>query len=345
MAKAAFEFTLGALAEKLGGTLEGPSDVVVRRPSRAGENDPEGITFAESADFLEKVNASKVGAVLLGLSEGNTPHPCIRVEKPREAFGYLLSLADHRPIQPAGIHPTAVVDPKAEIHPEAAVGPYVVIAEGAKIGARAQIFPFCYVGSGCEVGEDTVLMPHVTLVQDVRIGKHCLIQSGAVLGADGFGFFFDGARQVKVPQVGGVELGNDVEIGALTAVDRSTASDTRIGDGSKLDNLVQVAHNVVIGDHTVISGRAGIAGSVTIGNRVTVGGAVDFNNKVTVADDVTLAGRTGVDRDIEIPGIYFGSPATPIGDAMRAYILGPKLPEIMQRLRALEKKMRAEENS
>jgi UDP-3-O-[3-hydroxymyristoyl] glucosamine N-acyltransferase len=238
-----------------------------------------------------------------------------------------------------GVHPTAVVDPSAKIDPAAFVGAFAVIERGACIEAGARVFPFCYVGENCVVGSEATLNPGVVLYQDVCIGARSIIHGGVVIGGDGFGFVWDGKRRIKVPHVGGVKIGDDVEIGAGTTIDRGTAGDTTIGRGTKLDNLVQIAHNVRIGEDSVIAAQNGISGSCTIGNRVVMGGQGALSDHATLVDDVTFGGRTGSSQDILEPGTYFGTPARPIQEAMRSYLLVPKLPELMSRLRTLEKRI------
>lgn len=324
----------------LGGQLVGPPEKIVRRPVPADSDDPDGIAFAQDQKYLDIAERSGVGAMLVA-SGMSSKGPHIVVGNPQAAFGMLLHAASRPlPIAP-GIHPTAVIDPLAKVHAEALIGPYAVIERGAVIGARSRVYPFAYIGEDCVLGEDCAIYPHVVLYQQVRLGDRCMVHAGTVLGADGFRYNFDGNRQVKVPHVGGVKLGDDVEVGALTAVDRATAGETSIGDDTKIDNLVQVAHNVRIGRHTVVAGLTGISGSTSVGDRVTIAGNVGFADHVTVGDDVTLGARTGVGQDILEKGVYFGEIARPIREATRAMMLRAKLPELFDRLKKLEREMEA----
>lgn len=342
MEKAAHPWTLGSLAELLEGELLGPADLLIRRPVSAGDDDPEGITFAETEAYLAKVEPSGVGAVLVG--PGMQPvKPGIRVPVPRIAFFKLLHLAARPWAVAQGVHPSAIIDPSAEVHPTARVGAYAVVGAASTVGPNATLHPHAVIGDRCVIGEGSRVHPHAVLYPDVELGARCVIHSGAVIGADGFGFLWDGQKRMKIPQVGGVKLGDDVEIGANTCVDRATAGDTRIGDGTKLDNLIQVGHNGKIGKHVVIAGQSGISGSVTIGDRAVLGGGVGTTDHVTIAADVTLGGRSGVDRDITEPGEYFGTPARPAPEALRTFMTYTKLPEMWSRLRKLEKRMGAEE--
>lgn len=331
-------WTLKEIADWVGGELVGPPDFVIERLVEAGSDDPQGLTFSESPEYAARVEASSVGAALVEPKQGmSKPH--IQVANPRSAYFHLLRRCIRPLLLEAGTHPTAIVAPGAKVDPAASVGPYCVVQPGASIAAGARIHALCYVGENCSIGEDCELFPGVVLYRDVSLGKRTILHSGSVVGADGFGFFWDGQRRIKVPQVGSVSLGEDVEIGANTTIDRATLGVTSIGDGTKLDNLVQVAHNVRIGEHGVIAGLTGIAGSTTLGNRIMVGGDVAFRDHVTVGDDVVIGGRSGVGGDIPEPGEYFGQPAMPKRDAIKCMLIYPKLPELLSRIKALEKKV------
>jgi len=340
MEKGTATWTLGLLAEALGGEAIGPIDLPIRGPAPADGDDPEGVAFAENERFLQVAEGSGVGAVIVSRECRSIAKPAIRVDNPRAAFGMLLALSARPLTLDAGVNATAVIDPTAEIDASAKVGPFVVVGRHARVGARAQIFPHSYVGENCAVGAGTILYPGVVLYRDVTVGDRCILHSGAVLGADGFGFAWDGNRQVKIPQVGGVRLGSDVEVGAGTAIDCATAGETTVGDDTKLDNLIQVGHNTHIGSHTVIAGLTGISGSCRLGDRMTVGGQVAVSDHMSIGDDVVLAGRTAVIQDIAVPGAYFGMPARPLMEAMRSIALAAKLPELLSRVRALENRVR-----
>ena len=333
-------WTLGHLAEMFGGELAGPANLPIRRPVPADSDDAQGIAFCESAEYLAAALAAEVGAVIIPPDLDPRTKPAIRVSHPRMAFGMLLTMAKRPlPIR-QGIHHAAIVDPESDVSHSASIGAYAVIEKGASIGDGAQIFPFCYVGENCRVGSNSILFPHVVLYQDVIVGENCILHSGAILGADGFGFMWNGKEQVKVPQVGGIDVASDVEIGANTAVDRATAGATSIGHGAKLDNLIQVGHNVAIGEDSVIAAQAAIGGSSKIGDRVTFGGGVMVSDHVTIASDTMFGGSSGIPHDIEDPGAYFGNPPLPAAEGLRAYKLAAKLPELLSRIRALEKRVK-----
>lgn len=339
MDQAVRSWQLGTLAEMIKGTLEGPADVVIHRPVPAGMEDPHGITFAGDPNYLSKALSVQVGAIIVPVETPPLPCPVIRHVNPRQAFGMVLGIMD-RPLPLAeGIHPTAVISESARIDPTARIGAYVVIEAGSSVGPGAVIHPHCYIGDQCSVGAQTVLYPRVTLVQDVTVGDRCILHAGCVLGADGFGFAWTGTHRAKIPQVGQVILENNVEIGANTCIDRATCGATVVREGTKLDNLVQIGHNVTIGEHTVMAAHVGISGSCEIGSRVVMGGQAALSDHVKVGDDIVLGGRTGVVSDVTEPGQYAGLPAMPIAHAMRSMALQARLPEMYQRLRALEREL------
>ena len=330
-------WTLSELAEIVGGELFGPADLPISQPVPAGDDCPEGITFAESPKYLAIVEATDVGAVLVKLDEVNCKKPHIRCQSPREAFGRLLAITWHDLPLADGIHPTAIVSPDAEIDAGASVGPFCVVEAGTQVRTGAKLHAFCYVGEVCKIGEGAKLYPHVTLYRDVRVGDRSIIHAGTVLGADGFGYFWDSSRHRKVPQVGGVRIEDDCEIGALTAVDRATAGNTRIGKGVKIDNLVQIAHNVQVGQDTVLAGQTGIGGSARIGARNFVAGQVGIKDHVTITDDVTLAAKSAATANIDEPGEYWGALVPrKLGLEKRIQVALSELPELQKRLRRLE---------
>ncbi len=342
METAARSWTLAELAHCLGGTLDGPGERRIARPVPAGSKDPDGITFAESAKYLARVSGTGVGAVVVPYGAPPIDVPTIHVAEPREAFGRVLAMFD-RPLPIYhGIHSTAIVSPEATIAEDVCIGPYAVVERNVTIARGARVFPFAYIGENCRLGEDVVIYPNVVLYRDVRIGDRSIVHAGAVLGADGFGYEWDSSernRRIKIPQVGGVSIGPDVEIGAITAVDRATAGDTVIRQGVKIDNLVQVGHNTVIGDHAVIAGQVAIGGSSTIGARNDIAGQVAISDHVHLCDDLIIAGFSGVSHDMPKPGAYWGVPARPFLEAKRISAVVGKLPELLGRIKELEARL------
>ena len=332
-------YSLAEIARLVGGVVKGDAAATVARPMPAGSPDPEGITFAEGAKYLAKATSACVGAILVTPGTIADGFNLIEVERPRAAFGVVLALFDRPIALDEAIHPTAIIHPTAVVEENVSIGAYAVIERFAHVGAGSKIHPFCYIGENCVLDEMVTLLPHVVLYRDVEIGARTIVHAGTVLGADGFGYAWNGKEQMKVPQVGGVKIGDNVEIGALTAVDRATAGNTTIGTGTKIDNFVQVAHNVRIGEHTVIASFAALAGSTTVGSRVTIAGQVAANPHVTIGDDIILGGRTGVESDVLEPGMYFGLPAMPHLRAKRIMLLQGKLPSFVDRIKQLEKRI------
>lgn len=328
--------TLGVLAQMLGGALEGPADLALTGVTAADCSNATAIAFAESEKYVRLAKEAGVGALLLPPGLDALGIPCIRVAKPREAFLVLLHQVRRPwPIE-TGIHPTAVIHPDAKVDPSASIGPYAVVERFASIGAGARVYPFAYVGELCTVGEKAQIGPHAVLMQSVTVGAGSILQPGAILGADGFGYFWDGKGHQKIPQVGKVVLEENVEIGALTAIDRAMAGETRIGSGTKLDNLIQIGHNTSIGSHTVMAALTGISGSTKIGSHVVMGGQCATADHAEIADHVSMAGRTAVIDKISEPGEYFGVPAQPVREGMRNMLLQTKLSDMMSRLRKVE---------
>lgn len=339
MEKAVSRWTLGELARLLGATLDGPEGLPIDRPVPADSDDPAGISFAESDAYIAQARASGCAAVIVRPEAGDLGKPMLRHAHPRGAFGMLLGMT-HRPAPlDIGIHPAAVVHPEAKVDPTASVGAFAVIERGAEVGPKCRVYGLAYVGENCVLGPGCTVYPHAVLVQDVVLGPDCIVHPGAVIGADGFGYVWDGKRRAKIPQVGGVKLGEAVEIGANATVDRATCGETQMGDGAKIDNLVMIAHNCRIGAHTVMAALTGIAGSSKVGSRCTFGGQAAMPDHGFVGDDVVLAARGAVVHPITEPGVYFGLPAMPALEAQRILMAQAKLPELLKRVRALEREV------
>lgn len=338
-------WTLSELAALLHGVCDGPPDLRILGAAPADSPDAQCLTFAENDTYLKRAAEGGSGAILAKPGADTLGIPAIRVDHPRAAFGMFLALCDRPLPLSAGVHPTAVVSPLAEVGEGVSIGPYAVVEAGAFIGANARIFPFVYVGENCSVGAGSVIYPHAVLYRDVTVGDRAIIHSGVVLAADGFGFVWDGKAQRKISQVGRVQIGDDVEIGANTTIDRATAGATTIGRGTKLDNLIMIGHNCSIGEDSVLAAFCGISGSTTIGSRCTLGGQVGTNDHVSVGDDVTLGGRTGVMKDVPSPGAYWGTPAKPYAEAIRIAAVQQRAPEMFERIRALEKRIEELEKS
>ncbi len=301
------EYSLNDLIQAFGGEVEGNSQVRVRKVGtleNAGKHD---ITFLTGSRFLSQLPDTKAGAVILSAAYRDaTPLPRIVCNNPYAYFARVSALLHPQSPVAAGVHPSAVVSTSAVLGARVSVGANAVIADDVRLGDGAVIGAQCFIGNGAIIGNETRLAANVTIYHGCQVGARCILHSGAVIGADGFGIAAEEGRWVKVPQVGRVIVGDDVEIGANTAIDRGAIDDTVIEDGVKLDNLIQIAHNVHIGAHTAIAACTGIAGSVHIGRRCRIAGAVGIVGHLSIADDVEISAKTLVTKTISEPGTYSG---------------------------------------
>jgi UDP-3-O-[3-hydroxymyristoyl] glucosamine N-acyltransferase len=331
-------FTLRELAEAIGAVLVGDPGITVSGVAPLDTAEAHHISFLTDRRYRAAATTSRAGAFVATDAEG-LPAAVLKVAEPRLALVSLLHLLHPPPPVAPGIHPTAVVAPSAVVDPTASVGAYVVVEEGAVVGPGARLFPFVYVGPGAEVGPASVLYPHAVIQERVRLGHRVIVHAGAVVGADGFSFAFDGAAHQKIPQIGGVLVEDDVELGANTTVDRATVGLTVIARGTKIDNLVQIAHNVRVGAHSVIAAQAGIAGSSELGRHTVLAGQVGIADHLSIGDGVVLGAQAGVPSDLSEAGPYLGSPAIPAAAARRLLVAQRRLPELMQRVRQLERRL------
>ena len=329
--------TAQEIADFVGGTLRGNGAETIDTVGSLERAGPGALAYAE-ASYLDQVASSRASCVLV--SSGDfTDRTVIVVDKPRVAFARVAQwlLPRVRPFE--GVHPSAIVADGATLEYEVAVGAWTVIEAGARIGRSTIIFPGCYIGEGCRVGSDCVVYPHAVLYPGVEVGDRVIVHAGVVLGADGFGFVFDGTRHVKVPQVGHLTIGSDVEIGANSCVDRGALDETVVSDGAKIDNLCQVAHNVQIGTHAIISSQTGIAGSSRVGSQATIGGQVGIADYCRIDDHAMVGAQCGIPSRKRIPAgeVYWGTPARPLKDikVQQAHVSRlPKMAEELKRLRA-----------
>ena len=302
---APLSLTLKHIAERLGGEVAGDASRAVSGVATLDDAGPGDIAFLANPRYRARLATTRAGAVIVGPRDRDaTAIPRIVADNPYAYYARTVALFHPPRAAVAGIHPSAVVDATASVAASAEVGPGAVIAAGARVGERASIGAGCVVGEGASVGEDTVLHARVTIYHGCVVGARCILHSGAVIGADGFGMAPDAGRWVKIPQVGRAVLGDDVEVGANTTIDRGALSDTVVEEGVKIDNQVQVAHNCRIGAHTVIAGCAGISGSVAIGRHCVIGGGAGIVGHITIADGVTVSGMTFITKSITQPGIY-----------------------------------------
>lgn len=336
--------TVGAVAQLLGAELRGDASVLLTGVSTLEAAGPKDITFLANEKYAKALPLTKAGAVVLSekyVSDCPNGAAMLISENPRLLFARLLQHLDKKPLRLPGVHSSAVVAATAKIDPSAHIGPYCVIGEAVVIGPAVVLEPHCVVGDHSVIGEGTWFYPRVTVYKGVKLGKHCTVHSGAVLGSDGFGFAqSESGEWEKMPQVGGVRIGDSVDIGANTTIDRGALSDTVIERGVLVDNLVQIAHNVEIGEMTAIAACTGISGSVKIGKRCLIGGSSMIAGHLSIADGVCLTGATGVANDIKDKGVYgSGITARPYEQWRRNLARFHHLDELVKRVRRLEKKL------
>ena len=303
------------LAELVGGQLHGAPDFELRRIATLQSADAHSVAFLANPRYRAQLATTQAGCLILAdklwpLPDGTLPSACavVRVVDPYLAYARLSQwwMAQQRGPQAGGVHASAVIEPGARIHPSAQIGALSHVGQGAVVAAGAVVGPRCVVGEGAELGEYTRLSAGVTVLAGCRIGERGILHPGVVIGADGFGFAPSEGQWVKIEQLGAVVIGDDVEIGANTCIDRGALDDTVIEDGVKLDNLIQIGHNVRVGAHTAMAGCVGVAGSTTIGKRCTIGGMAGIIGHLTLVDDVHISVATIVTRSILKPGTYSG---------------------------------------
>ncbi|WP_439887849.1 UDP-3-O-(3-hydroxymyristoyl)glucosamine N-acyltransferase [Pseudomonas sp. MBLB4123] len=336
-------FTLGQLAERLGATLRGAADKPIRGLATLQEAGAEQLSFLANAQYRKYLGDCQAGAVLLTAADAEGyKGDALIVANPYLAYAELSHLFDRKPKGVAGVHPSACIASDALIDPSASIGAYVVVESGAQIGAGVSLGAHCVVGARSVIGEGGWIAPRVTLYHDVRIGKRVVIQSGAVIGGEGFGFANEKGVWQKIAQIGGVVIGDDVEIGANTTIDRGALADTLIGNGVKLDNQIMIAHNVQIGDNTAMAGCVGISGSTKIGRNCMIAGGVGMVGHIEVCDGVFVTGMTMVTRSITEPGAYSsGTAMQPAGEWRKSAARIRQLDDMARRLKELEKQLAA----
>jgi UDP-3-O-[3-hydroxymyristoyl] glucosamine N-acyltransferase len=326
------------LAELVGGELNGSPELVVTGAAGLDEAGPSDVSFLANPKYADKLAETRAGLLFITEKTPVSGKSTIKVKNPQLAFAKVLELIapEINPPEKPGIHPTAVVSKNARIGKDVFVGPFAVIEDGASVGSGTAIRAHCFIGRKSTIGSSSLIYPNVTIRENVAIGDRAVIHSGTVIGSDGFGFVAEGKSHHKIPQLGGVEIGNDVEIGANCTIDRATFDKTRIGDGTKFDNLVHIAHNVQIGRNCLIAGQTGIAGSVKIGDNVVFGGQSGSTGHVTIGNNAIIAGRGAVINDIPEGQIVSGYPARPHREAMKIEAIIHKLPELYERLKKLK---------
>jgi UDP-3-O-[3-hydroxymyristoyl] glucosamine N-acyltransferase len=345
-------YRLAELAELVGGRVEGDPERAVEAIRSLEAAGPRDLSFLKDPRYRGQAAASAAGALLVGAAlaealadgrDGPGDRDLLIADDPSWALARLLTHVHPPERRPPGVHPTAILEPGCAVDPAAHVGPYAVIGEGSRIEAGAAVLAFVAVGRGCTVGEGAVLHPHAVLYDGTEVGAGCIVHAGAVLGADGFGYATHGGVHHKVPQVGRVVLEAEVEVGANSTIDRATLGETRIGAGTKIDNLVQVGHNVEVGRHCILCGQAGIAGSARLGSYVVLAGQSGVAGHIELGDGAQVAAKSAALASVEPRTAVAGIPAIEMRKWRRQAVLLSRLDEIVRRLRAVEKRMEGDQ--
>ncbi len=333
--------TLKELAELVGGVLRGDGSTIITGVASIEEAKKGDITFLSHTRYRRFLATTGASAIVISpeLADTAEGRNLIVVKNPYLAFARIM--ASIKPVRhpPAGIHPTAHIDPSASIGRDVSIQAGVFISRGVKLGDRVVLYPGVYVGEDVEIGSESIIYSNVSIREGSRIGQRVVIHCNSVVGSDGFGYVRDGTRHVKIPQVGTVVIEDDVEIGACVTIDRATTGTTVIGRGTKIDNLVQIAHNVRIGEDTIVVAQVGIAGSVKVGNRVILAGQVAVTEHLEIVDDCVIGMKSLVSSTIRDKGAYTGYPLMEHRRWLKLQALVQKLPELKEKLRELEERI------
>jgi UDP-3-O-[3-hydroxymyristoyl] glucosamine N-acyltransferase len=331
--------TVKHIADLLGGKLRGEGSREIRDVAGLETAGPDELTYAESARALQRAAGARAGLILVREGVTVQGQTTVAVAHPKLAFIRAAGALRPAAVYPAGIHPTAVIASDVLVPADASVGPHVVIERAVKIGAGTRLSAGVYLGEGVQVGSHCILHPHVTLYPGAQIGSRVVLHAGVIVGSDGFGYVFGDARHNKFPQLGKVIIEDDVEIGSNSTVDRGSLGNTVIGQGTKIDNLCQIAHNVKIGRHCVIAAQTGISGTVEIGNNVALGGQVGIADHVRIEDNVMIGGRGAVfpGKVIRKGSVVWGDPVRPLAEYKRMNACLSRLPGLVKKVKELER--------
>jgi UDP-3-O-[3-hydroxymyristoyl] glucosamine N-acyltransferase len=339
--------TLKDITAAVKGDLIGDGDIPIEGIAGIQSAVAGDISFLIHGSYIKFVPDCKASALIVGrktpLADVRAVKNLVLVENPELAYITVAAMFEEKPAIKPGVNPSAYVGPKAFIAPGASIGAFAYIEDNARIADNVTVYPYVYVGPGVSVGEGSVIYPHVTIYRDTTIGRNVIIHANTVIAADGFGYTWDGTRHAKIPQLGSVIIEDDVEIGANTAIDRASLEKTVIGKGTKIDNLVQIAHNVTIGQNSIIVSQVGIAGSTKIGNNVVLAGQAGVRDHVTIGDGVMAGGGTGITKDVPAGSIIWGTPHMPHKEWMKLQIYIKRLPALFDRIKEIEKELSAED--
>ncbi|MBW1990859.1 MAG: UDP-3-O-(3-hydroxymyristoyl)glucosamine N-acyltransferase [Deltaproteobacteria bacterium] len=331
--------TLGELAVLVGGELKGPAELVISGIAAVDQATPRDITFITGRRYARLVETSQAAAFIVGPEYADLPRPLIVVPHPYLAYAQVAALFAPPLKRHSGVSRQAFLGQGVELGEDVSIAPLVFVGDGTRVGARSTIMAGSVIGQEVVIGEETLIYPNVTILDRCRVGSRVIIHSGTVIGSDGFGFVPLPSGFHKIPQLGVVVIEDEVEIGANCTVDRAALGETRIGKGVKIDNLVQVAHNVTIGDHSIIVAQAGIAGSAKLGRRVALGGQAGLVGHIELGDGVQVGAKTGVTHSLPPGQVVLGSPARPHRQFLAINAHLSKLPDMYQRLKHLEKQV------
>ncbi len=334
--------TTAEIAKQLAGEVLGDATAPLTGFANADAAKSGDLTFAETPEYFAAAEASAATAIIAGKDATSAKKIVIRVANPRIAFAKALAIFFPEPKFAPGIHPTAAIAQSAQIDPTAHIGPHCTVGERVKIGANVVLQAGDFIGDDSALGDGTNLFPNVTIYSRSQIGRRVRIHSGTVIGSDGFGYVFDTSFHRKVPQIGNVIIGDDVELGSNCSVDRAALGSTIIGRGTKIDNLVHIAHNVEIGEHCIICGQVGFAGSTKMGNYVVLAGQVGIGGHLKIGDRVTVGSKSGVMHNIPDGETWLGLPAQPDKQAKRIMIAMQRLPDLFKKIAEWEKKLKGE---
>ena len=332
-------YSAAEIAKLVGGEVAGNANAILKNFAPAERAQSGDLTFAENEDYFARAEQSAATAIIADQRFSSAKKILIRVPNARVAFAKALALFFPEQKFAAGIHPTAVIAASAQIDPTAHIGPHCTVGERVKIGANSVLQAGNFIGDDSKLGDGVNLFPNVTIYPRTEIGARVRIHAGTVIGSDGFGYVLDNGIHRKIPQIGNVVIGDDVEIGANVTIDRGALGSTVIGKGTKIDNLVQIAHNVEIGEHCIIIAQAGISGSTKLGKYVILAGQVGLAGHLKIGNQVTVAAQSGVMHNIPDGEKWFGTPAQPNRDTKRQLIAIQHLPDLLKRVAALEKKV------
>lgn len=333
------ELKLKEIAKIVEGKIEGNENILIKGVAGLLEAKKEEISFLSDTKYLPQLKKTKAGAVIVPENVSLAGKNLVKVKNSYFAFLKILRLVEEeKKYRPKGIHPTTVIGERVSLGENVAIGAYSVIGEGVTIGDGTVIHSHCYLGRGSKIGKNSLIYPRVCILERISIGERTIIHSGTVIGSDGFGFLTLRKKHRKIPQVGTVEIGDDVEIGANCTIDRATVDKTKIGRGTKIDNLVQIGHNVGIGENCIIAAQVGIAGSTKIGNNVVFGGQAGVTDHISIGDNVRVAGRAGVTTSIPAGVTVSGFPAGEHRKMLKIQALVEKLPKFYADLKNLKKR-------